>query len=261
VVRQRTGVRARPLKVYSEGLVHMGDEVIRLRIDTAREELECVLTCEAYQGYRVRVRYSNDSSDALDSDAMSAVVMFDRGRAELRTGSGDELDLAAIGRAWSSFEDGEKLARWLVMSGEAHAVEIIQTPGFNSWGFLVAATPEWVRKIWTPKGEETTPEHVASAVAALPEEAKTVGQWIEGEVFGLVPEQYVTLSDEWTDAAGRKHGEGYYQEWREADDYGPVWGYIGEEYALAEGKTMLAEMISGELGIKAEPEEEAADGQ
>lgn len=242
----------------------MGDEVIRLHIDAERRwdnAIETELTCEAYPDYRVILRYDMNSSDALDSDAMSAVVKFDRGRAELHTGSGDELDLAAIGQAWSSFEDGKKLAHWLVKTGDAHAVEIIQTPGFNSWGFLVAATPEWVRKIWTPEGEQTTPEHVAKAVAALAEEAKTVGQWIEGEVFGLVPEQYVTLSDEWTDAAGVRHGEGYYQEWREADDYGPVWGYIGEEYALAEGKRLLAEMISGELHIKAEPEEEVTGGQ
>lgn len=244
----------------------MGDEVIRLHIHAERRwdnAIETELTCEAYPDYRVILRLDGNSSDALDSDAMAAVVKFDRGRAELHTGCGDELDLAALGRWWTRFHDvaGADPAQWLVNKGDAHAVEVIQTPESNRWGFLVAATPEWVRKIWTPEGEETTPEHVAKAVAALPEEAKTVGSWIEGDVYGLVPEQYVTLSDEWTDAAGVRHGEGYYQEWREADDYGPVWGYIGEEYALAEGKRLLAEMISGELHIKAEPEEEVTGGQ
>ena len=207
-----------------------------------------IVTADDYPGYRVRIERDDSSQDALDSQAMSAVVRFDRGTAKLHTGCGDELDVNAIGRWWKQFEGvaPEKLTEWLVNKGEAYAVEVVQTPGFNSWGFLVAATPQWVREIWTPDGEETTPYHVAQAKAALAEEAATVAAWIEGEVFTIVPEEHVTITETAIDPAGRDRSE-VYDEWRTNFGYGPVGGHIGDAWSVEAAKELLAEMIQGEL--------------
>jgi hypothetical protein len=218
-------------------------------VEWVKDGSQRVVTAEGYPGYRVRIEWSQYSEDALDSQAMSAVVKFDRPTAQLHTGCGDELDLSAIANAWKYFEDGEKLARWLVMTGEAYAVEIVQTPGHNSWGFLVAATPEWVRQIWTPEGETPGPEHIEKAKAALAEEAKTVAQWIEGEVYTVVPEQRVTVAESVTTPAGLVDATSY-DEWRDHESYGPVGGFIGDESALAEAKDMLAWMVEEYVQVK-----------
>lgn len=204
---------------------------------------EHAVVADAYPGHRVRIKWDEYSQDALDSQAMSAVVKFDRSSAEVHTGCGDELDTHAIGRAWSHFEDGEKLARWLVMTGDAYAVEIVQTPGWNSWGFLVAATPQWVRALWTPWGVEPTAEHIAKAKEALGEEAATVRAWIEGEVYRLVPEDLVTVTEIIVDASGSEWTNSF-EEWRENDDYPMIGGFIGHQWAISEASDLLAEMVA-----------------
>lgn len=207
-----------------------------------------VITAPAYPGYRVRIEWDKYSQDALDSQAMSAVVRFDRYSAELHTGCGTDLNLDAIARAWREFEhDEDKFVRWFVQTGQAYAVEIVQAPEWNKYGYLVAATREWVETIWTPDGEETTPEHIASAKAALPEEAKTVTDWVNGDVFMLVPEYQAKVSETVLNPAGQLVDESDYEEWREHDDYGPVGGFIGDVYAIAEATDMLTGMIRDNL--------------
>lgn len=224
-------------------------------IEWALDHSERIITADNYPGYRVRIGYDHDQWDALDSQAMAAVVKFagvfgmGTGVAELHTGCGDELDMAAIGQAWASFQDTGKLARWLVMTGQAYAVEIIEDPRWNSMGFLVAATPQWVRDIWVPEGEEMTAEHIAKAKAALHEEGAVIRSWINGDVYSLVPEYLVTVAETVTSAAGIGRTESY-EEWRERDDYGPVHGYIGDEYAITEAKDILSSMVADEHGLE-----------
>lgn len=202
-----------------------------------------VVTAEGHPNHRVRIVWDHDNWDALDSDAFSAVVKFGPGEAEVHTGCGNELDTDAFRRAWGYLDDAGHLARWLVMTGQAYAVQVVQEPGWNSWGFLVAATPEWVRRMWTPEGEQTGPEHIAAAVAELPAEAKTVREWIAGEVYRLVPETLVTVTEQVTDSRGTVVADDTYQEWRECDDCPSIGGYIGDEWSLTEAKDVLASLI------------------
>jgi hypothetical protein len=212
-------------------------------VEWSPDHAERTVVAEGYPQHRVRIIWDHDNWDALDSDAMSAIVKFGHGETELHTGCGNEMDIDALGRAWGYFDDDEKLVRWLVMTGQAYAAQVVQLPGWNSWGFLIAATPEWVRRIWTPEGEATTPEHIAQAVAALDEEAATVREWIEGNVYRLIPETLVTVTETVKNTSGAVVYADEYEEWRECDDCPSIGGYIGDQWAITEAKEVLASII------------------
>lgn len=184
---------------------------------------------------RARIEYDDDSSacDPRDDDELVEIVTGDLRRWNVRTEGAtfqhvfdrfNEEGRASLFRRWLKvFHDIEAQPVYLM----DHSSVALSTGDFGDpwdsgqvgWAYINPAAEAW---------EGMEPAKILSGFV------KTLGEWMNGEVYGYIVEKRVTAHTTYDDDEVEDLDS---EEWIEEDD--TCWGIIGYEWAVQEAKMAL----------------------